>query len=476
MPGAGLLEPLMIPRDSNSTPLGPRGLFPPRRARAPHLLLACALLACARGGTAGKSAKIEIVQQSASELASADTLILVWRAPVSGDYTVAVSKAAAADDTVVARGSEQAGVLTTTLIPAATLPSGSVQITVTLVPASGPSLVATIRVENQDEGAGGPLDHDGGPEAGDPDVPYPGTMHDGGARPDAGGTPDAGRPDAGGVPDAGGTPDAGADAGKDAGGDAGTDAAPDAAPPSMAPCQSPAHPCPAVDEVSVPAGIYTVGSPETQGRGDEHPDHPVQIAAFAIDRTEVTNANYSACVTAGACTPPAQASSQTRPSYYRNATYARFPVVYVSYAQAAAYCAWVHERLPTEAEWEKAARGVTDLRQYPWSSATPTCAQADVHLSGCGADTVAVGSLAAGLSPFGAVEMCGNVAEWVADWYSATYYAQSPSSNPQGPATGMLRVVRGGSFSDDAASARVAFRGSLDPTTQSASLGFRCGH
>jgi Tol biopolymer transport system component len=204
--------------------------------------------------------------------------------------------------------------------------------------------------------------------------------------------------------------------------------------------------------VEIPAGIFQMGcdtnrSGDTDCSGYDQKLHSVYLDTFQIDKFEVTNASYEQCVAAGVCTAPDKFSSTTRSAYYGNPNYANFPVIHVGWDQASEYCGWANKRLPTEAEWEKAARGSTDTRIYPWGDGNPDCTLANFGgPEGCVGDTSAVGSYPFGISPYGTFDMAGNVWEWVADWWMNGYFDLSGTHNPLGPVTGDYRVYRGGDW------------------------------
>lgn len=205
----------------------------------------------------------------------------------------------------------------------------------------------------------------------------------------------------------------------------------------------------------------------------EMPQHAVILDEFWIGQLEVTNAQYAACVATGVCSEPQEKATIGRDNYYTDADYADYPVIKIDKSQAQTFCGWVGGRLPTEAEWEKAARG-TDGRIYPWGNSIPDETLANFALRYGG--TTPVGAFPDGKSPYGALDMAGNVSEWVSDWYQSDYYSVSPAQNPTGPESGVTGLLRGGSWNlyDDVFTIRSAFRHDRPPNDQDDYVGFRC--
>ena len=257
---------------------------------------------------------------------------------------------------------------------------------------------------------------------------------------------------------------------------------------------------------AIPAGEFVMGSPNNEGLTDERPQHTVFLHAFLIDRYEVTNAQYEQFVNAtGHAVPVNPNPSFTLWNGGRPLPGSEtHPVVNVSWHDATAYCAWAGKRLPTEAEWEKAARG-TDGRRYPWvnewsltkaNSASYWAGRAiefkdtlewrAFWVEGEGARiskerglkgevlTLPVGSLPQGASPYELFDMAGNASEWVQDWFEPYSYLRAPRENPPGPAGKLLKVIRGGSWLKPATSLRTADRDYGFPDEQQSGTGFRC--
>jgi formylglycine-generating enzyme required for sulfatase activity len=265
--------------------------------------------------------------------------------------------------------------------------------------------------------------------------------------------------------------------------------------------------CPA-GMVPVPAGTFQMGSPDGVGDTDEHPQHEVTLSAYCIDKTEVTVKAYAVCVAAKGCSAAPRTVKGSGYSVADVKLYSQFcnsddrpnhPINCVDWNQAAAYCTWFGKeagdktRLPTEAEWEYAARG-NDGRAYPWGNEAPSAKL----LNACGTEcvgmakrvlnkewekmydasdgwetTAPVGSFRAGASPFGALDMAGNVWEWTADWYGD--YTKAAATNPRGAETGTARVGRGGGWSsDDAGLVRAAVRNGVGASVRDSHVGFRC--
>jgi formylglycine-generating enzyme required for sulfatase activity len=233
----------------------------------------------------------------------------------------------------------------------------------------------------------------------------------------------------------------------------------------------------------IPAGEFTMGSTDTSlgADYDEKPQHTVYLDAFWIDETEITNAMYATFLnemgnqTEGRATWLDAADEDVllveRDGRWQPKPGADdFPVVEVTWYGASAYCEWAGRRLPSEAEWEKAARG-TDARSYPWGE-EQDCANAQV--ANCRSVLTDVRSKPGGVGPYGVFDLSGSVWEWVADWYAEDYYAQSSASNPTGPSEGLARVLRGGSYDYNWKHARTADRRLNGPANSMNDYGFRC--
>lgn len=245
-------------------------------------------------------------------------------------------------------------------------------------------------------------------------------------------------------------------------------------PPTSTPTAT-ATPAPTVGPpagmVAVPAGSFTMGGVNSQQDADETPPHMVTLSAFFIDAVEVTNAQFARFANgSGYQTDAEKAGDNVTWRTFNTPDRQRFPVTHVSWTDATRYCAWVGKRLPTEAEWEKAARGTT-TNIYSWGN-TFNSAWANTFELGAG-QPVAVASSSAS-SPYGAYDMIGNVWEWVQDWYGGDYYVQSPRSNPAGPATGIQKVIRGGSFKNESDKATTSVRGKAGVDNRGDDIGFRC--
>jgi formylglycine-generating enzyme required for sulfatase activity len=231
--------------------------------------------------------------------------------------------------------------------------------------------------------------------------------------------------------------------------------------------------------VYVPAGTFLMGTAEDDplAQSDEIPQHSVTLSAFWIDRAEVSNAQFARCVEAGVCMTPFEPAMEVDGDYYGNPQYGDYPVVNVSWVQAQSYCEWAGGTLPSEAQWEYASRG-PESPTYPWGEVPP-----DETLLNYGRNvgsTTEAGSYAASVSWCGALDLAGNVWEWVADWYGP--YPPEAQTDPLGPEKGSCHVLRGGSWFDIGDFGRAANRYCLreamrdyqGPVGHGFNVGFRC--
>ena len=231
--------------------------------------------------------------------------------------------------------------------------------------------------------------------------------------------------------------------------------------------------------ILIPAGSFSMGS--NDGLPNERPEHTVTLDSYYIDQSEATLSLYRKFL---------ESTKQESPSTWDDeaaTTVGDRPATGMKWQAASAYCQWAGKRLPTEAEWEKAARG-TDGRRYPWGNMQPFVDIANYNrgmwvneaitlvavTSGLEGMSVRHGLKEGGKSPFGLFHMAGNAAEWVADWYGRDYYQKTPTQNPVGPATGEKRVIRGGSWADLPAALRVTARFSAEADYEDRTIGFRC--
>ncbi len=270
-----------------------------------------------------------------------------------------------------------------------------------------------------------------------------------------------------------------------------TAVAPTATPTPLPTLRPTATPAPIVSKTGMrmlymPTGIFRFGNNESER--DEAPSNLVNLEPYYIDETEVTNGQYRECVLEAACDPPARDSASYHDAYFNSDSYDDYPVIFVNWYQAENFCSWREARLPTEAEWERAAGyNPAELQRtlFPWGDefvgenlnyCDGNCPRdgRDGLVDDGHQDTAPVGSFPAGNSPIGAADMLGNVMEWTADWYDRDYYAEAPRTNPRGPAEGDFKVLRGGSWFSVQEELMVTRRGFFDPTVTRATLGFRC--
>ncbi len=224
--------------------------------------------------------------------------------------------------------------------------------------------------------------------------------------------------------------------------------------------------------IYIPSGKFVMGAGNSDSGAyeSEMPQNTISLDSYWIDKYEITNAMYKLCVQASVCSPPSDFQSSTHSSYYGNSRYDQYPVINITWFDANTYCKWAGRRLPTEAEWEKAARG-TDARIFHWGNEFGGNL---ANYNNNKLDTTQVGSFPGGSSFFGLLDMAGNVWEWVADWYQASYYKEMPLQNPTGPSSGSRKIVRGGGFKSTYFYLRISYRFGWDPEYYDNNIGFRC--
>ena len=214
--------------------------------------------------------------------------------------------------------------------------------------------------------------------------------------------------------------------------------------------------------VAVPGGTFIMGY-----QGEDNPVHEVTVSDFWIYSTKVTNSQYALCVASGKCPAPDEKNNPL----WGDFSHANYPVTGVNYEQATEYCSFVHGKLPTEAQWEKTARG-PEGNIFPWGDEAPACTL--LNFLSCVGKITPINDYKDGVSYYSAFDMSGNAREWVLDWYSPSYYSQSPATDPLGPEIGEKRSVRGSSYQDGGDSSLAAHRFSLRPSENLSDLGFRC--
>ena len=258
--------------------------------------------------------------------------------------------------------------------------------------------------------------------------------------------------------------------------------------PTFAPTTTPA---PFIDERTqarmayIRGGVFHMGN--NDGENDEKPEHFVKLEPYYLDETEVTNGKYAVCEAEKICKPPQGTGATLHPSYYGDPAYNDYPVILVDWYQAETFCRWRGARLPTEAEWEFAAGyhlSSAEKTLYPWGNEILPHANfcdlncigddRDLSLDDGNGDSSPVRAYPEGKSEWGVYDMSGNVAEWVSDWYSRSYYQDATASMPMGPPTGEAKVIRGGSWLSPPNKVTTTIRGSYVPEVARATLGFRC--